>query len=258
MINIDNVLKSVKDGMKNASSISQLLNFTNGGIIKTEYIATVKIGEELIKNEISQLHDYKIIFECPTKKFIRSLHEPFKSKNPYSRTIKTIFRNNLANSIRNGRVDIAILSNKGLFDRGVCAIEVKGNAPSKRSLELDILRNVEFINHTDSTSESSMAIGICCAFESFNHDSLKKKKEHLVAINRCDEKRLISSTSSKYENIVGVILNSIDNIKYKIDVFTTTSDLLDNGETQEDYESNQDNLHLTLGIMITLEKKQLC
>ncbi len=86
------IVKAVKAGMKESANATYLMDFSSGGKINTEYVATVSIGLSLI--EITSFHhgDYKIIFEYHTNKFINATVPLSKRHDPNNIFSKHIIR----------------------------------------------------------------------------------------------------------------------------------------------------------------------
>lgn len=171
MNNID-IVSAVKAGMKKSASVTYLMNFSSGGKINTEYVATVSIGLSLVDSDFFCYDDDKIIFEYPTGKFISATIPILKRLEPNEMFSRSIIRKN-ANTTRSGRIDIAILDSKSCFDRPRCAIEVKGDNPAKGLLIADIKRNLEYFKHTGPTGTSNLELALNCSFYSYNESSKK-------------------------------------------------------------------------------------
>ncbi|EOK2545869.1 hypothetical protein ACJY8Y_004364 [Escherichia coli] len=246
------IVKAVKAGMKESANATYLMDFSSGGKINTEYVATVSIGLSLI--EITSFHhgDYKIIFEYHTNKFINATVPLSKRHDPNNIFSKHIIRKN-ANTKRPGRIDIAILDSRSFFETPICAIEVKGNNPSKKLLFSDIRRNLEYFKHTGPTGSSSLELALNCSFHSYN-DSTKKN----YCTTTRDKEDRIRELKNKYEKYISELNKEIpDKISVKINVFTATEFLLSPDADQDEYESHIDDLHLTLGVMVILARKPI-
>lgn len=252
MNNVD-IINAVQTGMKKSASVTYLMNFSSGGKINTEYVATVSIGLALVESDCFYYDDEKVIFEYPTGSFINATVPISKKSEPNKIFSKHIVRENI-NTTRAGRIDIAILDSKSYFDKPKCAIEVKGDNPAKKLLFSDIRRNLEYFKHVGPTGKSDFNLALNCSFQSYNVQSQRS-----YCITTEHEKRKISSTKIKYQEYINELQDEIpDGISVKIDVFTATSFLLEPNATQDEYESHMDNLHLTLGIIIIFERDVDC
>lgn len=252
MNNVD-IINAVKAGMKKSASVTYLMNFSSGGQINTEYVATVSIGLALVESEFFHYDDEQVIFEYSTGRFISATVPVSKKSEPNKVFSKHIVRENV-NTTRAGRIDIAILDSKSCFDKPKCAIEVKGDNPAKKLLFSDIRRNLEYFKHFGPTGKSDLKLALNCSFQSYNVQSQRS-----YCITTEHKKRKISSTKKRYQKYINELKNEIpDGISVKIDVFTATSFLLEPNATQDEYESHMDSLHLTLGVVIIFERDVDC
>lgn len=245
------IITAVKDGMSNAAKITRLMNFSSGGKINTEYVATVSIGKALLDSKNFHIDDEKIIFEYDTGDFITSTVPFSKRLTPgkiFSRQILRI----KANTTRKGRIDIAILGNNNGFDYPKCAIEVKGDNPNKAKLFEDLRRNIEYFNHTGNTGSSNLRLALNCAFESFHNNNSKSNRYCSTTVDR---DRAIILITRKYNKYINEIKNEIPSgVQVSIDVFSATEELAKLSYTQEEYEQIEDHIHLTLGVIIKFER----
>lgn len=244
------IIEAVKTGMSNAAKETRLMNFSSGGKINTEYVATVSIGLALRHSKDFLLDDEKIIFEYSTAHFITSTLPILKrlpSGNIFSKIITRIH----ANTSRKGRIDIAFLGNNNGFEYPKCAIEVKGDDPTKARLHADIRRNIEYFNHSGNTGVSSLRLALNCAFETFDNNSNSKKSCFTTA----EKVKRVIEIRAKYTARIQEIINEIPaGISWSIDVFSASEELAEPFYTQEEYAQIEDHIHLTLGVIIKLER----
>ncbi len=244
------IVNAVKTGMRNAAVESRLMNFSSGGKINTEYVATVLIGLALRQSKYFRLDDEKVIFEYNTGNFITST-VPFSKKinsgKIFSKTITRIH----TNTTRKGRIDIALLGNNNGFDYPKCAIEVKGDNPSKTLLHQDIRRNIEYFKHKGSTGTSNITLALNCSFESFNKNSRSKRS----CITTTDRDNKIIDITNKYLGHINEIIHEIPSgVSVCIEVFSASEELAEPWFRQDEYEQIEDHIHLTLGVIIKLER----
>lgn len=249
-MNNSEIIDAVKQGMKNAAHDTYIMNFSSGGQINTEYVATVSIGQALLKSKTFRVDDEQIMFEYDTGQFITSTVPFSKKLTPGLMFSKHIVRIH-ANTSRTGRIDIVLLGNNNGMPYPMCAIEVKGNSPQKPRLIEDIRRNLEYFKHTANTGASKLGIAVNCAFESFNRKTSKKK----YCITTTERNNKISNVKNKYEKYIQEIKKEIPSgVRYDIEVFSASETLLPPQATQEDFEQLEDQIHLTLGILIKFER----
>ncbi|WP_192459599.1 hypothetical protein [Musicola keenii] len=247
----NDIIEAVKKGMESAASDTRLMNFSSGGKINTEYVATVSIGQALLNSKRFRIDDEKIIFEYNTGKFLTSTVPLIKRIATGKLFSKSVLRE-YANTTRTGRIDIVLLGDDNGISYPKCAIEVKGNSPQKKLLLDDITRNLEYIKYTGNTGSSRLNLAVNCAFESFyNRNDIPSR--FCITTNGRDEK--IIEIKDKYEKYIEEIKNEIpSDVKCNIDVFSATEMLLSPSATQDEYDQLEDTLHLTLGILIKFER----
>ncbi|EOG8332654.1 hypothetical protein PYR66_05625 [Klebsiella aerogenes] len=248
-MNNTDIVDAVKSGMKKSAGVTYLMNFSSGGQINTEYVATVSIGLALVESECFCYDDDKVIFEYPTGEFISATVPVLKRLEPNNIFSKHIVREN-ANTTRSGRIDIAILDSRSCFDIPKCAIEVKGDNPAKNLLISDIRRNFEYFKHTGPTGTSTLELALNCSFHSYNAST---KKNYCITTQHKEDR--IRTLKSKYKKYINALRHEIPSgVSFKIDVFTATSFLLRPDAEQDEYELHMDNLHLTLGVIVIFER----
>lgn len=249
-MNNNEIINAVKCGMMVAAKEIYYMDFSSGGKINTEYFATVSIGKRLFSDKKFNIGDDKIIFEHDTRKFITATVPLIKKIQPYNMFTRSLIRSH-ANTTRGGRIDIAIIGNKNGVDYPICAIEVKGDNPTKKRLINDIKRNLEYFKHTDITGKSNLRITINCAFETFNNNNHASKRFCITTTGR-DEK--IKIIEKKYEKYIAELKHDIpNNINVLINVFSSSELLADPNLSQEEYDTIEDSIHLTLGVMIIFQ-----
>ncbi|HCR4003181.1 TPA: hypothetical protein OOF53_003612 [Morganella morganii] len=250
-MNNNEIINAVKCGMKIAAREIYYMDFSSGGKVSTEYFATVSIGKRLFSDKKFNIGDNKIIFEYDTRRFITATVPLIKKIQPNNMFTRSLIRSH-ANTNRGGRIDIAIIGNKNGVDYPICAIEVKGDNPTKKRLIDDIRRNLEYFKHTDTTGKSDLRIAFNCAFESFSSDSKIKKR---FCITTTDRNNKIKIVKQKYRKYINEIANEIPkNIDVSIDVFSSSEILVDPYSSQDEYEALEDSIHLTLGVMIIFQQ----
>lgn len=234
MNNID-IIESVKIGMQKSAKMVKLMNFTSGGKITTEYVATISIGLSLAESKNFIYDDEKIIFEYSTRHFISATIPLIKRLESYTPFSKSIIRKT-AETKRPGRIDLAILERKSGIDISKCAIEVKGDKPAKRLLLSDIRRQFEYFKHSGPTGNSNLGLALNCSFESYN-----KQLGRNYCITLKDEKRRVEATRRKYQRYIKEFSDEIpEEVSARIEIFTATKFLLETGASQEEYDWNED------------------
>ncbi|MEF4463052.1 hypothetical protein U9Z33_21600 [Escherichia coli] len=249
MNNIE-IVEAVKDGMRNAARETRFMNFSSRGKINAEYFATVSIGLALRNSPSFQFDDEKIMFEYNTGDFITSTI-PLSKKLSLGYIFPKILRRIRANTTRKGRIDIALLGNNNGIDYPKCAIEVKGDNPSKALLHADLRRNIEYFKHSGATGKSDLALTLNCVFEAFNNNS-NSKKSCSTEIERNEK---IIEIEKKYTSYINEIKHEIpQGISDSIEVFSASEHLAGPNCSQEEYYHIEDHIHLILGVLIKLER----
>lgn len=117
----NDIIEAVKKGMESAASDTRLMNFSSGGKINTEYVATVSIGQALLNSKRFRIDDEKIIFEYNTGKFLTSTVPLIKRIATGKLFSKSVLRE-YANTTRTGRIDIVLLGDDNGISYPKCAI----------------------------------------------------------------------------------------------------------------------------------------
>ena len=247
-MNHKEIINSVKKGMILAAKDSILMNLYSGAKIGIEYLATVSIGQQLVNNEAWNCGEHELHFEYSTKKFISST-VPLIKKMPrlpgqvFSRSIVR----KLSNTTRNGRVDIALLQNRGGVNFPLCAIEVKGNNPTKKLLVNDLKRNLECMVYSAETGSSTLDLTLSCSFFSYVRDTYCVKEQH--------EAEYSKKVRNIFEKKISVFRKTVpSNISLTVEVFTLSKLLAPNNAKQFEFSSIEDELHLSLGVIIYLKR----
>lgn len=171
-MNNEHIMTAVRNGMESASKDARMMNLYSGAKLYVEYLATVSIGQALVRSKHFNYGDQEIHFEYSTKKFLTSTVPLIKKSQPLPGHVfgKHILRK-LSNTTRNGRIDIALMStNNNGCSFPLCAIEVKGNNPSKNLLVKDLKRNLECMVHSGVTGNSNLKLTLSCSFYSYVRD----------------------------------------------------------------------------------------
>lgn len=150
----DNILK----GIKEIFYFNQLANIDSSDFIKPEYLLTVKIAEQLALCK----SDYLIKLEEDTSTFAKSCVKSWNNG----------LLNDCHNSVRNGKIDIAVYStksNSGHYpNKPLFPIEIKNINPSKYSFLKDVERNINFFKISDvNTGDSVLELAFNVAIEEF-------------------------------------------------------------------------------------------
>jgi hypothetical protein len=92
-------------------------------LIDAEYLITVNTAKAI--SELNSTYNYKICLEHSTEKFSTSCPPFLKKipKNPFG--YKTIIRKGTLDTVRPGKIDIAVYKNDPIIGPPMCAIEVK-------------------------------------------------------------------------------------------------------------------------------------
>lgn len=187
-------------------------------LIDAEYLLTVNSAKSINKLNPSFGYPYKIFLEHDTGLLATACLPLFGKKQGtdflgYPRIIR---KSN--NTERVGKVDIAVYFNSGGVNIPFCAIECKGFNPSKPTVLLDLVRNLEFCSFVGSTGGSQMSFTYFVALHSFKKtfDDAKEKKNIEKIIHRY--------------NMYLAQLAMPDQVKPHIDVFTIRRGILPNSD----------------------------
>ncbi len=166
----DNIFK----GIKKVFYFNQLANIDSSDFIKPEYLLTVKIAEQLALCK----RDYFIKLEEDTSTFAKSC---VKSWN------NGLVNYDFHNSVRNGKIDIAVYSNKSNTGHSpkkpLFPIEIKNINPSKYSFLKDVERNIEFFTISDlNTGDSALELAYNVAIEEFKDIFKENVPDKIVSV----------------------------------------------------------------------------
>ncbi|MFW5393269.1 hypothetical protein V1951_18470 [Yersinia sp. 2544 StPb PI] len=242
------IIMSVRSGMESAAKDAISMNLYSGAKIGVEYLATVSIGQALVRSKTYRRGDHELHFEYSTKKFISSTVPLIKKMPPLRGHIfsRSIVRK-LSNTTRNGRIDIALLNKNMGVEFPLCAIEVKGDNPSKKLLINDLKRNLECMIYSAETGRSGLDLTLSCSFFSYVNNSYCVKEEH--------EKQYVENVKEIFDSKISCFRKTIpSDISLNVEVFTLSKILAPDNADQEDFERIEDEIHLSLGVIVYLER----
>ncbi|GBO51462.1 hypothetical protein F6Q06_22555 [Pectobacterium parmentieri] len=244
-MSIPSIINNIKYGMKCAAHDMYSMNIDSGAVMNTEYLLTVNIAQALVRDHGALNSNNSIYLEYSTEKFLSACPPTIKREKPKNGCFFGVSKvRKIVDTSRSGRIDIAIMRNDNGNNVALCAIEVKGNTPSRNLVLSDLERNLEYLTHENDTGKSRLQLAVSCSCECFFR--------HKYVVRDKDEKKKLSSIIKKYQNYIKEI-EIPDFIKTNVDVFTIKKNLLDDNATNEEYDLNQDDLHLVIGILITFE-----
>lgn len=187
-----------------------------------EYSLTTNIAHEVSK-ELNITNNHTIYLEKKTRQIIKqSVKHHFNS--PFYKKKKSNFIYT-KESIRNGRVDIAIIKNDSFIGSLKHIIEVKGINPSQNGIRKDLKRLQAFINlknqHSGSTIDSCYfsAIHRYKTEKDFSCNDLKKKYQKIATdIGLKSEEYIINIEKIKNETEIDHEINEFIGSIYVVGV----------------------------------------
>jgi hypothetical protein len=134
--------------------------------IAAEYLLTVHVARSINELNRTSATSYEIRIECPTRKFATEC-VPLMKKVPDANFTgyRSILRGRL-NTLRNGRIDVAVYDGRAPLPSPVCAIELKGFNPSNSTVLTDLRRNAELFSLTAPTGDSTLPLAVFGALHS--------------------------------------------------------------------------------------------
>lgn len=242
------IIISVKKGMKSAAEDAISMNLYSGAKIGVEYLATVSVGQALVRSKSFRRGDHELHFEYSTKKFISSTVPLIKKTTPLPGHIfaRSIVRK-LSNTTRNGRIDIALLNKYMGMEFPLCAIEMKGDNPSKKLLIDDLQRNLECMVYSAETGKSALNLTLSCSFFCYVKEAYCVKEEH--------EKQYVENVRDIFESKIAGFRKTVpSDISLNVEVFTLSKILAPDNADEHDFYLIEDEIHLSLGVIIYLER----
>lgn len=176
MITKSNLLAQIKGGLYQAWLMAFLTNDTPYVSMKPEYLTTILLGRHLADwlKTGRQNESYFVRFEERTKdvatRAFTTLPMPYTPKNVHGRAKKE--------SGEEGSVDLVIYRKGSFFPETVVVFEIKNFDQTDRRLELDIARNLEFMELTDRQKPNQISFA---ALTFFLHDKRSVTKEQANA-----------------------------------------------------------------------------
>lgn len=217
----EDIRNRIFEGLRSVFEFYDAANLEREHCIKPEYLLTVKIAESLFKNNTA----IKIKLEESTSDFANSC---------FNRT--ELWHKPLSyNTKRNGKIDIAVYSSEnesGYYPyKSLFPVEIKNINPSKFDLLLDVERNLELIELSDSDLGKSV---VDKAFNVSIEEIINVYNEELdseIESRKAKYKKWLSNSGlftkkTKYE----VFTKHLDN-----DCSISKSDRYENGEYLENY-----------------------
>lgn len=244
-------MDEIKEKLKEALNITckEAFEFSDkeNAPIEAEYLLTVNAAKSIkgLNKHIGA--PYKIYFEHSTEEFCTNCIPIWKKEEGiiYSIFNKTIMREKIFNTSRNGKIDIAIYIDSTLPSKEpFCAIEIKGFNPLKGKIIDDLKRNYEYFSLVGNTGESNLKRTYFLAIHQYKRPSSSNKEK----LNKLRIK-------NRYENYIKEIMLPL-NVKHDIDVFTIQKGKLpdvDDPYFQEFGLDGTENYHF-MGVIVKFEK----
>lgn len=194
----DNIFK----GLKEIFYFNQLANIDSSDFIKPEYLLSVKIAEQLALSK----SNYFIKLEEDTSIFAKSC---VKSWN------NGLVNDDCHNSKRNGKIDIAVYSNKSNTGHSpkkpLFPIEIKNINPSKYNFLKDLERNIEFFNISDvNTGDSALELAYNVAIEEFKDIFKEYVPDKIVSVKEKYTNWIQNSNLITYDLFFYVFAKCVD------------------------------------------------
>ncbi|UUE46359.1 hypothetical protein [Pectobacterium aroidearum] len=189
------IISNIKCGMKNAAYDMYSMNIDSGAVMNIEYLLTVNIAQALVRKFGGLNSNNSIYLEYSTEKFLSACPPTIKREKPKEGYLFGVSKvRKIVDTSRSGRIDIAIMRNYNGNNVALCAIEVKGNTPSKNLVLSDLKRNLEYLIHEDDTGKSRLQLAVSCSCECFFR--------HKYVVTDKDEQKKLSSITKKYQNYI--------------------------------------------------------
>jgi len=206
MNSIYDITNKLKDALRISCDDAFYFSDDETRLIDTEYLLTVNSAKSI--KELNQYFatPYKIFLEHDTEKFATACTPLFGTKsddNSYDLTVRT---NN--NTVRPGKIDIAIYLTDNGIDIPLCAIEVKGFNPRKGNIIDDLKRNAEYFLISSPTGVSTLSFTLFMALHSYKKTMTDQK-----------ESSNIRKLHKRYDKYMEDILLPSD-VSHRIEVLT--------------------------------------
>lgn len=231
----DNILK----GIKEIFYFNQLANIDSSDFIKPEYLLTVKIAEQLALCK----SDYLIKLEEDTSTFAKSCVKSWNNG----------LLNDCHNSVRNGKIDIAVYStksNSGHYpNKPLFPIEIKNINPSKYSFLKDVERNIEFFKISDAnTGDSTLGLAYNVAIEEFKDIFKEHVPDKMIAVKE------------KYKNWIQISNLITDDLSFEVFAECVDSPIYSKDDQVSSVEGDDPSLYFNndftrIGIIVEIYRK---
>jgi hypothetical protein len=160
------ILDAIEKAMQAACSDAFTFTGSLTEKIAAEYLLTVHVARHIDALNRGGGPSYQIRIECPTRKFAADC-VPLTKRIPASNFLgySHILRGRF-NTLRKGRIDVAVYDGDSTFPSPICAIELKGFDPSNSTVLADLKRNAEFFSLTGPTGSSTISFAVFGALHS--------------------------------------------------------------------------------------------
>jgi len=243
---------SIFGKLKNAmiTSCDDVLYFSDNEtqLLDAEYLLTVNSAKSIRELNRHFGTPYNIFLENDTKKFATSCTPLLGRENAdnflgYRHVIR-----NSNNTLRSGKIDIAVYTNKNGDDIPICAIEVKGFNPNKSLIIADLERNSEYFRLTSRTGASILPFAFFISLHSYKGVWNDKK-----------EKSNILKLENRYKKYINDSEN-LKNLHQSVEAFTIRRGVIPDANDPyiQEHGLRGDEDYQFVGVVITTKQPQAC
>ncbi len=240
------ILAAIKSGLAQACDDALLFSEDYSRELDAEYLLTVDISKEVFKlNPYIVAPELRVNLELTTADFA-TLCAPQVGYTPANNFMgrRTIWRTEHDVKCRPGKIDIVVIRRGKHWDMPVCAIEVKGFNPVKKTILDDLARNAEFFDISDPTGQSQIEFTAFAALHSYQ------------AYSKVAEGSRIAGLKKRYRKYLPDLQLS-EKLRTEIDAFPIRSALVRDGICNAELDDLDDRGHFFAGVILTFVKSTL-
>ncbi|GAB3103510.1 hypothetical protein G8770_19695 [Aestuariicella hydrocarbonica] len=238
------IINKLKESMRTSCDDAFYFSDNETQLIDAEYLLTVNAAKAIKELNHYFGTPYKICLENNTKKFASActpLMANVKADNflGYKSVIRTP-----SNTLRSGKIDIAIYTDRNSIDIPLCAIEVKGFNPCKTLVIEDLERNAEYFSLSSRTGDSILPFTVFIALHSYK-GVWNDEKEQLN----------LSKVKKRYQSYIDGN-EKLNSLSQSVEVFTIRRGILPDPEDPhiQKYGLQGDEDYLFIGAVVTTKK----
>lgn len=204
MNSICDITNKLKDALKMSCNDAFYFSDDETRLIDAEYLVTVNSAKSIKELNHYFGMPYKIFLEHDTEKFATACTPLFGNQiDDINYPVRTS-----NNTVRSGKIDIAIYSTDNPIDVPLCAIEVKGFNPRKGNIIDDLKRNAEYFSISSPTGVSNLPFTIFMALHSYKKTMTNQKE--------CSNIRRLRKRYDKYMDDISLP----SDVSHRIEILT--------------------------------------